>query len=133
MVFSRPLALTWAARMDRLVALDLASARDRAPHTALADARLLNPGREGFLRLCAAPDGPAWILAPRSRVVVPEELVEARWRAPAPEGELLLGEAGPVWRWSQEHAVIGCARHRAAALDRSEASGGGGEAPGSPP
>lgn len=135
-VFSPSLARAWASRMDRLVELGLATARDRAPHGAPENASKLNPGRDGFVRLCAAPDGPAWILAPENGVVVPAALVDARWRAPAPEGELLLGETGPVWRWTQDYAVVGCARHRAAFAAAGlppDGAGGGPEAPGSGP
>ncbi|MCJ2037053.1 hypothetical protein [Methylobacterium sp. J-068] len=63
-VFSRTLALDWAARIDRLIAGGLASEIDRAPFHPAGPRRPDDPPAASVATLCAAPDAPAWIVVP---------------------------------------------------------------------
>lgn len=63
-VFSRPLAMLWSERIDRLIALGLATEAQRRPFAPPVPPRADDLPAGAVATLCAAPDGPAWIVVP---------------------------------------------------------------------
>ncbi|KQP30815.1 hypothetical protein ASF49_12635 [Methylobacterium sp. Leaf104] len=83
-VFSRPLAMLWSERIARLIALGLATEAQRTPFAPPVPLRADDLPAGGVATLCAAPDAPAWIVAP---------LGEGR---PAPAGARVYPLADPL-------------------------------------
>ncbi len=107
-VFSRPAALAWQARINRLIALGLADPHALTPWDGEFFAGLpqIRPG--ALAALCATPDGPAWIITPS---VIGESLPAvpgARlWTAPYPT-YVHTDPARPGWTALNTYAVIPC-------------------------
>ncbi len=105
-VFSRPLAMAWRARMDRLVALGLASPDTQRFVDHPAGEAITRPTAQAMAALCRAPDAPAWIIS---------HLIDGE-RAPALAGTLLWSPSASVylrdgpsaWRRVSRYALVPC-------------------------
>jgi hypothetical protein len=109
MVFSPELARVWQARMDRLVAANLADSGDRSP--LVGQRSLLNPTLDDFDRFCRAPDAPAAIVAPLDgSILLPPGLSYLPYKLPAPHYVTADRGNGVRWYADEDHAVIPCAQ-----------------------
>jgi len=117
-VFSRPLAMTWDERVRLLIDLELAENGVRAPftvegRTSNEEPTLTNVTAVKLARLCAAPDAPAWVIAPDA--VVDESKVSSRrwrpihWTAPGPKYAFAWDGSAITWTTRQTYVVIPCA------------------------
>lgn len=104
-VFSRPLAVAWDARIRTLVDLGLARAQSRRPFAARTQGAPVQPTRTALEALCAQPDGPAAVVVPgRPPAGVP---VQA-WRAAEPRFYGYDINGGYAWRRVSAYSVIDC-------------------------
>lgn len=117
-VFSRPLAMTWDERVRLLMDLELVDDGVRAPFTVKGrmsneEPTLANVTAAKLERLCAAPDAPAWVIAPKKvideREVSSKRWTPAYWTAPGPKFAFEWNGESVVWTTRQVYAVIPCA------------------------
>jgi hypothetical protein len=107
-VFSRPAALAWEARMNELITLGLADPHALTPWDGKFFAGLprIRPG--ALAALCATPDGPAWIVTPSVIGASLPAIPGARlWTAPYPT-YVHADPAHPGWTALKTYAVIPC-------------------------
>jgi hypothetical protein len=108
-VFSRPLAVSLKARVDRLWATGLVGRDWLEPLTA-ADSRPAAPTRARIANFCAAPDAPAWIVWPKTDAKpLDPDLQASEWTPGAPYALELVGQGGTGWLTAERYAVIPCA------------------------
>lgn len=108
-VFSRPLAVSLKARVDRLWATGLVGRDWLEPLTA-ADSRPAAPTRARIANFCAAPDAPAWIVWPKTDAKpLDPDLQASEWTPDAPYALELVGQGGTGWLTAERYAVIPCA------------------------
>ena len=108
-VFSRPLAVSLKARVDRLWATGLIGRDWLEPLTA-DDSRPVELTRARVAGFCAAPDAPAWIVSPRSGAAPLDPALRAQvWTPGAPYVLELMGRGGTGWLTADRYAVIPCA------------------------
>jgi hypothetical protein len=107
-VFSRPLALHWGERHRTLVNLGLEEAkRDGANQSAAGEVFVTAPAARA---VCALPDAPAWIIAPRERVTpLGSALVSAVWSPPAAAHSFKVEDEAVRWSATRAYALIACA------------------------
>jgi len=108
-VFSRPLAVSLKARVDRLWAMGLVGRDWLEPLTA-DDSRPAAPTRLRIAAFCGAPDAPAWIVWPKTDAKpLDPDLLASEWTPGAPYALELVGQGGPNWLTAERYAVIPCA------------------------
>jgi hypothetical protein len=108
-VFSRPLAVSLKARIDRLWGTGLVGRDWLEPLTA-ADSRPAAPTWVRIAGFCAAPDAPAWIVWPKTDAKpLDPELRALEWTPGAPYALELIGQGGTGWLTADRYAVIPCA------------------------
>lgn len=108
-VFSRPLAVSLKARIDRLRATGLVG-RDWSQPLSAPDSRPGVPTSARLAGFCAAPDAPAWIVWPRWQPVrLDPALRSVDWKPGAPYALELVGADGVSWLTAERYAVIPCA------------------------
>jgi hypothetical protein len=108
-VFSRPLAVSLKARVDRLWATGLVGRDWLEPLTA-ADSRPAAPTRLRIAGFCAAPDAPAWIVWPKTDAKpLDPDLQASEWIPGAPYALELVAQGGTGWLTAERYAVIPCA------------------------
>lgn len=111
-VFSRPLAMIWGERIHRLIGLGLAvpgDYRSFVTYTSNLADPLPRLRAEAVDRLCAAPDAPAWIVAPLETPLDPTLAARATlYRTPLPSTTLVIGEGGFSWRRIDTYALLPC-------------------------
>lgn len=113
-VFSRPLAMAWERRFERLIASGMLGRNFPAlsrVHGGLAS--LEHVSRAGLVHLCEAPDAPAWVIVPKA-VIKGVDLSAPRWdlhlwRAPGLLPRLSLAGQHAAWQGSGRFALIACA------------------------
>ena len=109
-LFSRPLALEWAARGRRLAALGLVRPGDLAvaPADMARDpAVTLTPA--GLRAFCRDAARPAGLVVPGDRrAAVPEDMSARLWIPPTPIRRLSIGEEGATWRSIVDFTVVSC-------------------------
>lgn len=109
-LFSRPLAITWKSRMDRLAASGLIrpgdiETWDSAQHVS-AEPVLTGPAVEAF---CRDPDRPAALVASGDqRAAVPADLPVLLWRSPAPLQRLTMREGTFHWQRVETYTIVRC-------------------------
>ncbi len=111
-LFSREMALDWAARARDVRGLGLARDLDLAPWApseGRADDLALSPASVG--RFCADARHPAGLVAPGAQLgAVPAGLAAALWRPPVPFRRLVVGDDGGFrWRSIEAFTVVRCA------------------------
>jgi hypothetical protein len=108
-VFSRPLAIAWDRRLQRLIDLDLVGDVVRKPFPARQDTHNPVLSERKLARLCAAADAPAWVVVPLSGgTVVPDALQPIIWRAPASAFAPIYDGRQFIWKRTDEYAVVPC-------------------------
>lgn len=106
-VFSRPLALAWDARIGRMIGSGLASEIDRAPFHPPGPRRPDAPPASALAELCAAPDAPAWIVVPLTEgQALPGH--HGIFRLPAPVTKLVAVPEGLAWRRIVAEGLLTC-------------------------
>ena len=109
-LFSRDLALAWAARAGRLSALGLVRPGDLAvaPRDSARDVPVtLTPaGLRAFCRDAARPAG--LVVPGDQRAAVPEDMSARLWIPPTPIRRLSIGEEGATWRSIVDFTVVSC-------------------------
>jgi hypothetical protein len=104
-VFSRPLAVDWDARLRTLMALGLAQEGDRSPYVHPA-AQPNHPSRAGVLSLCSRADAPVAVIM---AAPAPPGLPVRLWQAPGVQYDPYIGaDNRPGWRPVTAYAVVSC-------------------------
>ncbi|KQP95510.1 hypothetical protein [Methylobacterium sp. Leaf117] len=106
-VFSRPLAMAWSERTDRLIALGLATEAQRAPFGAPIPARSADLPAGAVQTLCAAPDAPAWIVMPLADGQVPPAKARV-FPVNRPPAKPMPAVGGMVWRHPVAYGLLPC-------------------------
>lgn len=109
-VFSRPLAMEWHRRVQRLIDLELTSESLRAPFASSKTiGRAPTPSYDGLAQLCRDPDAPAWVIVsvddPQS---LPQSTQARIWRAPVAEFALVINGRESIWKRMDKFAVLAC-------------------------
>jgi hypothetical protein len=102
-VFSRDLALTWDDRIQRLIALGLATEAERRPFTATRRVARAN-ALGASLSICAAADHPAAIMIAGRRPIA----VARYWSPEPPEIRVVRKSEGLVYRAVRDYTVVRC-------------------------
>ena len=109
MVFSRPLAVTWLDRMQKLARWNLAYGLDQLPWTGPRDRGELRPSVADLKAICGEPMGPSMLIVPLpGPVVLPSGFDHAVWTLPRPFISLTGSQLRP-WRTIDRFAAIDCA------------------------
>lgn len=109
MVFSRPLAVTWFERMQKLVKWQLAHGYDPASWNGPLDRDDLRPDVADLKSACDEPGGPSMLIVPMpGPVVLPSGLEHVVLPLPRPFIALNAGPSRP-WRTIDRFAAIDCA------------------------
>lgn len=112
MIFSRPLAVTWFERMQKLVRWNLAHGYDPASWNGPVDRNELRPSMADLRAACEEPMGPSMLIVPvPGPVVLPSGLDHAVWTLPRPFVTLSAAPSQP-WRTIDRFAAIDCATLR---------------------
>jgi hypothetical protein len=106
-VFSRPLALLWADRTERLIALGLATDAQRRPFAPPVPLRAADPPPGAVATLCAAPDAPAWVVVPMGDGQAPPAGARVFTLAD-PLVVALATPDGLTWRWTIAYGLLAC-------------------------
>lgn len=108
-VFSRPLAMTLHARVERLEASGLAG-RDWIRPLTLDALKPPRPEPDKVRAFCAESDAPAWIISPLwdGEGILDPRLDARTWSPKAPYIEDLSDASGRRWRTARRYAVIPC-------------------------
>lgn len=112
MVFSRPLAVTWFDRMQKLARWKLGYGPDQASWNGPIDRGELRPSVTDLKAVCGEPMGPSMLIVPLpGPVVLPSGLDHAVWTLPRPFISL-SGPPSRPWRTIDRFAAIDCAALR---------------------
>ncbi len=106
MVFSRPLAIAWDARIRALIDLGLARPQSRRPFAARTQGAPVRPTRLALIALCARGDGPAAVVVAGRP---PEGIMGRPWRPAWPRFYGYDVPGGYAWRRVAVYSVIPCA------------------------
>ena len=109
-LFSRDLAIEWAARVHLLLRLGMARPENLSPWgEARSTADDLVFGPDAVRRFCADERHPAALVAPGDqRAVAPPAARATLWRPSTPVRRLVIGERDLHWRTTDLFTVIGC-------------------------
>jgi len=115
-VFSRPLAVQWHERAKALVDLGLAEKFMLQPWQDVSSNRAIIVTREAVDRLCARPDAPAAIVAPRESDMPPTDVGYQLWPGIPSQYRMEMSDGMIVWHKIEGYMVVPCRDQKAGAL-----------------
>ncbi len=112
MVFSRPLAVTWLDRMQKLARWNLGYGPDQASWIDPVERDELRPSLTDLKAVCEEPKGPSMLIVPLpGHVILPDGLDRTVWTLPRPFIAFSGGPSRP-WITIDRFALIDCATLR---------------------